>query len=76
VPVPDEVKLPPLPVVKKRLVEEAVVEKRLVVVAEVVVERVMLLKMWAPVQVGVKAWSTETALTLLVTPLEKVRAFS
>ena len=33
VPSPVEVKLPPLAVVKKRLVEEAVVEKRLVVVA-------------------------------------------
>ena len=32
--------------------------KREVEVAEVVVERVMLSKMWAPVQVGVKAWFT------------------
>ena len=35
VPRPVEVKCPPLAVVKKRLVEEAVVEKKLVVVAEV-----------------------------------------
>src|SRR3989338_11198881 len=41
----------------KRLANE------LVEVAEVVVERVMLLKMWAPVQVGEKAWSTGMVFT-------------
>jgi len=41
---------PPLAEVKKRLVEEAVVAKKLVEVALVVVERVMLLKMFAPVK--------------------------
>lgn len=50
---------PKLKTVAKRLVEEAVVEKRLVVVAWVVVLRVMLLKICAPVQVGEKVWSTE-----------------
>ena len=37
-------------------------EKSEVEVAAVVVERVMLLKMWAPVQVGEKDWSMEKAL--------------
>ena len=45
------VRVPKFALVEKRLVELAVVEKRLVVVAAVVVERVMLLKMFAPVQV-------------------------
>ena len=60
----------------KKLVEEAVVAKKLVEVAEVEVERVMLLKMWAPVQVGLKAWSTVTVFTERERPVEKVRAFS
>jgi len=50
--------------------------KELVEVAEVVVERVMLLKMWAPVQVGEKAWSTVMVFTDLERPVEKVRAGS
>src|SRR3990167_3375408 len=43
---------------EKRFVEEAGVEKKLVEGAEVVVDLVMESKMWAPVQVGVKAWFT------------------
>ena len=39
VPSPVDVKLPPFPVVKKRLVEDAVVEKKLVVVADVPVAK-------------------------------------
>ena len=50
--------------------------KREVEVAEVVVERVMLSKMWAPVQVGEKAWSTVMVFTDLERPVEKVRAGS
>ncbi len=49
------VRLKPLIEVPVRLVVEALVAKRLVVVAEVEVERVMLLKMCAPAQVGEKA---------------------
>ena len=48
VPRPVEVRLPPLAELKKRLVEEAVVEKKLVVVAEVVV---LWLAMKPPVKV-------------------------
>ncbi len=51
VPKPEEVKLPPFAEVKNRLVVEAVVANSEVVVAFVVVERVMLLKMFAPVNV-------------------------
>ena len=36
----------------------------------------MLSKICAPVQVGVKVWSTVIVLTLLVRPVEKVRADS
>ena len=46
---PVEVKLPPLAVVKKRLVEDAVVEKKLVVVAEVPVALVKV-KFWRVVE--------------------------
>ena len=51
VPRPLDVRLPPMPVVKKRLVVDAVVENRLVVVADVVVDLVMLLKIFAPEKV-------------------------
>ena len=50
--------------------------KKLVEVAAVVVERVMLLKMWAPVQVGEKLWSTVTVLVTRERPVEKVKGFS
>ena len=45
VPRPEEVKFPPLPIVKKRLVDDAVVEKKLVVVALVPVA-LMKVKFW------------------------------
>ena len=51
-------------------------EKKLVEVAWVEVLLVMLLKMWAPVQVGEKAWSTVMVFTALERPVEKVRAGS
>ena len=64
VPRPVEVKLPPFPVVKNKLVELAVVEKRLVVVAEV---PVALTK--------VKFWSVDEPLTyrLVVVALVVIR---
>ena len=66
----------PLKRAVKRLEEEAVVLKRLVEVALVVVDLVMLLKICAPVQVGLKAWSTVMVFTLLERPVEKVRGAS
>lgn len=60
----------------KKLEVEAVVAKKLVVVAAVVVERVMLLKMCAPVQVGENVWSTVMVLVERERPVEKVRGFS
>ena len=59
-PVEEKVAQPAAPPAEEttRLVVEALVEEKFVVVAWVVVERVMLLKMCAPVQVGEKAWST------------------
>ena len=51
-------------------------EKREVEVAEVEVLLVIELKMWPPVQVGLKAWSTVTVFTLLERPVEKVRGTS
>jgi hypothetical protein len=45
VPVPFDVMLPPLAVVKKKLVVEAIVEKKLVVVAEVAVALPVMLKL-------------------------------
>jgi hypothetical protein len=48
------VRAPKLAAAAKRLVLEAVVEKRFVVVAAVVVERVIELKICAPVHVGEK----------------------
>ena len=71
--VPKRVRVPPP---TDKLVVLAVVLKKLVEVAAVVVLLVMLLKMCAPVQVGVKAWSTVMVFTLLERPVEKVRAFS
>ena len=54
VPVPDEVRFPPLPVVKKRFVEEAVVEKREVVVALVVVELPVIVRLPSMVEEAVE----------------------
>ena len=61
VPRPEEVKLPPEPVVKKRLVEEAVVLKKLVVVALVPVA-LLKVKFWRvvePEESKSPAWFTE-----------------
>jgi hypothetical protein len=55
------VRVPTLPEVLNKLVEDAVVEKKLVVVAEVVVERVMLSKMLAPVKVLLSVRRVEEA---------------
>ena len=54
---------------EKRLVDEAVVEKRLVVVAWVVVERVMLLKMLAPVKVLLLESKVEEAAVIVMSPV-------
>jgi hypothetical protein len=57
---------PAVKLVVKRLVEEAVVAKELVEVAAVVVERVMLLKMFAPVKVLLFERSVEEAAVIVM----------
>jgi hypothetical protein len=70
--VPATVRAPRLAEAEKRLVEEAVVAKKLVDVAEVEVERVMLLNMVAPVKVFRSARSVEEAAVAPPQPVQEV----
>lgn len=73
VPRPLDVKLPPVPVVKKRLVEEAVVEKRFVVVAELEVELIAV-KLWRVVEPTTRRSPVELMVVVAVCPTLKVLA--
>lgn len=68
VPNPDEVKLPPVPVVKKRLVELAVVAKRLVEVELEVVELVAV-NLWRVVEPETRRSPLELMVVVAVPPI-------
>ena len=72
VPRPVDVILPPLAVVKKRLVELAVVEKKLVVVAEVPVA-LMKVKFWRVVEPVTRKSASIVELAVERKPFKKPR---